>query len=65
METGSNVLNQVEKGIKGILKALEASREPLSDFEKGQADGLRWALDILWEIKSPDELTTLNGARNI
>jgi hypothetical protein len=55
LETGSNVLNQVEKGISGILKALETSKEPLSEYEIGQADGLRWALDIIREIKSPED----------
>ena len=46
METGSSGLNQVEKGISGILKALETSKEPLSEYELGQADGLRWALSL-------------------
>jgi hypothetical protein len=55
LETGSNELNQVEKGISGILKALETSKEPLSEYEIGQADGLRWALDIIREIKSPED----------
>lgn len=48
-------LNLVEKGIKAMIKQLETSKEPLSDFEKGQEDGLRWALDIVREIKSPED----------
>ena len=55
MDTGWNELNLVEKGINGILKALETSKEPLSEYELGQADGLRWALDIIREIKSPED----------
>jgi hypothetical protein len=40
LETGLNDLNQVEKGIKLVLQQFKTS-ERLSDFEKGQADGLK------------------------
>jgi hypothetical protein len=64
LDTGSNELNKVENGIELVLQQFK-SAERLSDFERGQADGLRWALDVIRAIKSPDELTALNGARNI
>jgi hypothetical protein len=50
-----NDLNLVEKSIKAMIKQLETSKEPLSEFEKGQEDGLRWALDIVREIKNPED----------
>jgi len=54
LETGSSDLNQVENGIELVLKQFNTT-ERLSDFEKGQADGLRWALDVIRAIKSPNE----------
>ena len=54
LETGLNDLNQVEKGIKLVLQQFKTS-ERLSDFEKGQADGLRWALDVIRALKSPED----------
>jgi hypothetical protein len=55
LDTGSNELNLVVKGIKLLIKQLETSKEPLSEFEKGQEDGLRWALDVIRAIKSPED----------
>lgn len=64
MSTSLN-LKQVRDGIKLVLKQFNTP-ERLSDFEKGQADGLRWALDVIETIESPDEQTTiLDEARNI
>jgi len=54
LETGSSDLNQVENGIELVLQQFKTP-ERLSDFEKGQADGLRWALDVIRAIKSPNE----------
>ena len=53
-EIGSIDLNRVEKGIELVLEQFK-SAERLSDFEKGQADGLRWALDVIRAIKSPED----------
>ncbi len=55
MNNTSNVLNQVVKDIKTLIKQLETSKEPLSEFEKGQEEGLRWALDVVMEIKNPED----------
>jgi hypothetical protein len=53
-EIGSKDLNRVENGIELVLEQFK-SAERLSDFEKGQADGLRWALDVIRAIKSPED----------
>jgi len=55
LDTGSNELSLVVKGIKLLITQLETSKEPLSEFEKGQEDGLRWALDVIRAIKSPED----------
>jgi hypothetical protein len=49
--TGS-IVNDVETEIRRLLEQFK-TEERLSDFEKGQADGLRWALDVVEEIKNP------------
>jgi hypothetical protein len=45
-------LNSVEKEINRLLDGFEFE-ERLSDFERGQLDGLRWALDVINDIKNP------------
>lgn len=54
LETGLKDLNQIENGIELVLKQFDTT-ERLSEFEKGQADGLRWALDVIRAVKSPNE----------
>jgi hypothetical protein len=54
LDTGLNELNKVESGIELVLEQFKTT-ERLSDFEKGQADGLRWALDVIRAIKSPED----------
>ncbi len=54
----NNILSDLNLAIDVIEKLvsyLETSKEPLSEFEKGQEDGLRWALDVIREIKSPED----------
>jgi hypothetical protein len=51
----SSELNLAINVIKNLIKLLETSKEPLSEFEKGQEDGLRWALDMIRDIKSPED----------
>ena len=54
MNTGLSELNRIENAIDAVLEQFDTP-ERLSDFEKGQADGLRWALDIIRAIKSPED----------
>jgi hypothetical protein len=51
LSTGSNDLNQASKLIRLVLEQFDKQR--LSTFEKGQVDGLNWALDLIDEIKTP------------
>ena len=55
MDTGLIALNQAEKNIEEILVQFETNREIPSEFEQGQEQGLRWALDIIRAIKSPED----------
>lgn len=55
LDTGLNELKAAEKSIKAIIKQFTTSKEPLSEFEKGQEEGLRWALDVITEIKNPED----------
>ena len=55
METGSNELKKIEKALTAIAESIETAQKPLSEFEMGQMDGLRWALDVIEAIKSPDD----------
>lgn len=54
-------LTSTAKSIDEILAALDAALaqfdtdEHLSVFELGQADGLRWAKQIVEEIKNPPD----------
>jgi hypothetical protein len=54
-------LTSTAKNMDEILAALDASLaqfdtdEHLSVFELGQADGLRWAKQIVQEIKNPPD----------
>lgn len=45
----------IENAITNLLKIVNgfASTEKLSDFERGQLDGLLWAIDVI-EEKTPD-----------
>lgn len=45
----------IENAISELLKLVNgfASTEKLSDFERGQLDGLLWAIDVIDE-KTPD-----------
>jgi len=49
--TGS-IVNDVETEIRRLLEQFK-TEERLSDFERGQLDGLRWALDVIDDIKNP------------
>lgn len=46
-----------ERDIKALIKVLERiiasfkSDEVLSDFERGQLDGLRWAVQLAQEVE--------------
>lgn len=46
-----------EKDIKALIKVLDRiiasfkSEEVLSDFERGQLDGLRWAVQLAQEVE--------------
>jgi hypothetical protein len=46
-----------ERDIKALIKVLERiiasfkSEEVLSDFERGQLDGLRWAVQLAQEVE--------------
>lgn len=55
MNNTLNELSQAMHAIEKLIKLLETSKEPLSEFEKGQEDGLRWALDVVRDIKSPED----------
>jgi len=46
----SNDLNKWIKVIKRIIETFK-SDEKLSDFERGQLDGLRWALQVAQEVE--------------
>jgi hypothetical protein len=61
--TGS-IVNDVETEIRRLLEQFK-TEERLSDFEKGQADGLRWALDVVEEIKNPLRGESYATGRNI
>jgi len=61
--TGS-IANDVETEIRRLLEQFK-TEERLSDFEKGQADGLRWALDVVEEIKNPLRGESYATGRNI
>jgi hypothetical protein len=45
---------EIEQVVKRLVKSFK-SDEKLSDFERGQVDGLRWVLDVLDAIKNPAE----------
>jgi hypothetical protein len=47
-------LNEVKKQIEKALAQFDCEHK-FSDWELGQADGLRWALDIIKAIKSPED----------
>jgi hypothetical protein len=55
LSSTSNELNLAIDVIEKLINLLETSKEPLSEFEKGQEDGLRWALDVVRDIKSPED----------
>jgi hypothetical protein len=54
LSSTSKELNLAIDVIEKLINLLETSKEPLSEFEKGQEDGLRWALDVVRDIKSPE-----------
>lgn len=49
----SQITSDLSNFIKVIQRILETfrSEEKLSDFERGQLDGLRWALQVAQEVK--------------
>jgi hypothetical protein len=64
LNIGSNELEQASKSIEELLKQFK-SEERLSDFERGQADALRWALDVIEEIKNPPQHESFATGGNI
>jgi len=48
---------KVDAFIGMIEKIVETfkSDEKLSEFERGQLDGMRWVIDLLNEIKNPED----------
>jgi hypothetical protein len=52
----------IENAISELLKLVNsfASTEKLSDFERGQLDGLLWAIDVIDE-KTPDSSDNESG----
>ena len=48
-QTTSDLVNFI-KVLKRILETFR-SEEKLSDFERGQLDGLRWALQVAQEVE--------------
>jgi len=46
--------SDVKKIVKRLIDSFK-SDEPLSVFELGQIDGLRWVIDCLEQIETPEE----------
>lgn len=63
LKNSFNDLNLVKNEIQKVLKQFD--KVSLSMFEMGQADGLRWALDILKVIKNLQELQSAQGGVEI
>ena len=43
-------MEQLVKILEQIIETFDSS-EKLSAFESGQLDGLRWAIDVVYELK--------------